>query len=53
VTLKARLDILPPAQREGGDLDTLDESTRGLLVRESVADLDVPSMPILSARLDA
>jgi hypothetical protein len=38
---------------EGGDLDSLDESTRALLVRESIADLDLPSMPILSPRLDA
>ncbi|MBA3499540.1 MAG: nucleotidyl transferase AbiEii/AbiGii toxin family protein [Myxococcota bacterium] len=38
---------------EGSDLDSLDESTRALLVRESIADLDLPSLPVLSSRLDA
>ena len=38
---------------QGGDLNTLDEPTRALLVREAVVDLDVPALPIISARLDA
>jgi hypothetical protein len=36
----------------GGDLDTLDEPTRALLLREAIADLEVTPAPIVSHRLD-
>ena len=37
----------------GGDLDTLDAATRALLVHAAASDLEVPTLPIVSTRLDA
>ena len=38
---------------EGGDLDAVDASVRSLLLAESVRELEVPTIPVLSAQLDA
>jgi hypothetical protein len=37
---------------EGGDLTTLDQGTRPRLVEEARQDLDIPTLPLASTRLD-
>jgi len=37
---------------EGGDLETLPEDTRRLLVAHATRDVDVPALPKRAARLD-